>query len=224
VLHGYEEAAKEIVAGGGRVGGETVGGGREAHPVVALPGGERAVVRRYRRGGLVRHLNGGRYFAGNRAFDELRATERARAGGVRTARVLVAAEHPRTFGYTALLATLLVPGAVDAARWLAREDAAAREAMLREAGRQLGMMHAAGVQHPDANLRNLLVTAGGDGVRVAVIDFDRARVHDGEVPAPRRAADLRRLARSARKLRAEVAWEALREGYGPGWPAGLVLG
>lgn len=228
VRRGYEDAARLLVERKSLHGAETLAGGREPHPVIVLPSGEKAVVRRYRRGGLVRHVNGSRYFGGNRAFDELRATERARAGGVRTARVLAAIERPRAMGYTAMLATLLIPGATDAAAWLAAQadDAAARAAMLREAGRQLGRMHAAGVSHPDANLRNLLVADGEGGPEVWLLDFDRARVHDGPVPEARRALDVRRLARSARKLRAEVAsaeWAALADGYGERWPDGLVL-
>lgn len=225
-LAGYEDAARRIAAGGWTP-DATLGGGRAPHPVLRLDGGEEVVVRRYRRGGLVRHVNAARYFGGNRALDELRATERARAGGVRTVRVVAAVEHPRVFGYTALLATLRIPGAVDAAAWLADAEPEAREALLREAGRQLAAMHGAGVQHPDLNLRNLLVTGGAGGPAVAVIDFDRARLHDGAAPASARAADLRRLARSARKLAARIGpeeWDALRAGYGEGWPEGLVPG
>jgi tRNA A-37 threonylcarbamoyl transferase component Bud32 len=58
-------------------------------------------------------------------------------------------------------------------------------------------MHAAGVAHPDLNLRNLLVGESGE---VWVIDFDRARMVEGAVPRDRRDRDLERLARSAAKL------------------------
>jgi len=54
-----------------------------------------------------------------------------------------------------------------------------------------------------------------------VIDFDRARLFAGPVPAARRSRDLRRLVRSARKLGTSVSpadWEALRAGYGGEWP------
>ena len=40
--------------------------------MVVLPTGEKAVVRRYHRGGLMQRLNESRYFGGNRAFDEYR--------------------------------------------------------------------------------------------------------------------------------------------------------
>jgi 3-deoxy-D-manno-octulosonic acid kinase len=207
-------------------GRHTLSGGREAHAVVVLPTGKRAVVRRYRRGGLMARVNHTRYFGGNRAYDELRATERARAGGVRTARLIAAVENPRTVGYTAMLASLLIPGAEDAAAWLESAGAERRPAMLREAGRQLALMHAAGVAHPDVNLRNLLVTEGEAGVEVWILDFDKAVVHAGPVPVARRVADLRRLARSARKLRVilgEDGWSALEAGYGADWPPNLLL-
>jgi 3-deoxy-D-manno-octulosonic acid kinase len=226
VRQGYEDAARLLVEYRTLPAVETLGGGREAHPVVVLPTGEKAVVRRYHRGGLVQRINSSRYFGGNRAFDELRATERARTGGVRTARIVAAIERPRTVGYTAMLATLLIPGARDAAAWLASQPAERRMEMLREAGRQMAAMHQSGVAHPDVHLRNLLVVDADGAPEVWLLDFDKARVHAGTVPRARRATDLRRLARSAKKLKAEIGaegWAALKDGYGDGWPSGLEL-
>jgi len=226
VRRGYEESARLLVERRTLPAVEMLGGGREAHPVIVLSTGEKAVVRRYHRGGLVRRVNASRYFGGNRAFDELRATERARAGGVRTARILAAIESPHTVGYTAMLATLLIPGATDAAAWL-REVEGDREKMLRDVGRQVGAMHHAGVSHPDVHLRNLLVAQRDGAPEVWLLDFDKARVYPAPVTRARRAVDLRRLARSARKLRAGLGaddWAAVQEGYGDDWPAGLVLG
>lgn len=231
VRRGLEAHAALLGLRGDPASDEAVAGGRQAHPVVTLPGGTRAVVRRYRRGGAVRHLVRATYFGGHRAFDELRATERARAGGVRVPIVLAATER-RTgvIGYAAWLATAWIEGAEESAGWMGAAGEEARRAMLREAGRQIGRMHAAGVAHPDLNLRNLLVAgdAGEDGeVTVHLIDFDRARLYSGSVPEPRRRANLERLARSARKLRAPIGadgWRALAEGYGAAWPRGLDLG
>lgn len=226
VRRGYEESARLLVERKTLPAVEMLGGGRQAHPVVVLPTGEKAVVRRYHRGGLVQRINASRYFGGNRAFDELRATERARTGGVRTARIVAAVESPHRVGYTAMLATLLIPGATDAARWLAAHDAD-RDDMLRDAGRQLAAMHAAGVAHPDVHLRNLLVAEKDGAPEVWLLDFDKARVYPAPVARARRAVDLRRLARSARKLRAGLgpdAWGAVQEGYGDDWPVGLILG
>lgn len=229
VRRGHEAAAERLADFERLLYTETVGGGRAAHPVVLLPGGERAVVRRYRRGGWVRHVNRALYFGGNRAFDELRATERARAAGVRTPVVVAAVERPAFVGYRAAFVTLLVPAARDLAAWLENASEERRRTVLRETGRQIGTMHAGGVAHPDINLRNLLVAKGpgaGGPEDVYLLDFDRAEVTAAPASPARRARDLRRLARSARKLGAAIGadgWAAMKEGYGGGWPPGLDL-
>lgn len=229
VRRGWEDAAEHLADPDQLRADEHLPGGRGAHPVVTLPSGARVVVRRYRRGGMVRWVNRGLYFGGNRAFDELRATERARAGGVRTPVVVAAIERPaRMAGYRAWLATELVPNGRDLAAFLSEPsgDAERTRAVLAEAGRQMAAMHAAGVAHPDVNLRNLLVAGDGPAPEVYLLDFDRAAVSATPVSNPRRDRDLRRLARSARKLAAPIdaaGWAAFREGYGAGFPAGLDL-
>ena len=228
VRGGWEDAAEHLVDPDNVHVDEELAGGRAPCLVTTLPGGTRVVVRRYRRGGLMRVVNRTHYFGGNRAFDELRATERARAGGVRVPVVVAAIERPgRLAGYRAWLVTVFIPGAHDLAAWLHHSgaDEERRREVMAEAGRQMGVMHAAGVAHPDVNLRNLLV-AGDLGAEVYVIDFDRARVFVDAVARGRRERDLRRLARSARKLRVIVSpaeWSAFRAGYGEGWPEGLDL-
>src|SRR3982751_3600176 len=143
VRRGWEDAAEHLSDPDHLRGDEAVSGGRAEHPVGTLPNGARVVVRGYHRGGLLRLVNQQLYFGGNRAFDELRATERAAAGGVRTPTVIAAIERPaRLAGYRAWLATELVPGGLNLAAWLAAEaDEARRPAVLREAGRQPAMMH-----------------------------------------------------------------------------------
>jgi 3-deoxy-D-manno-octulosonic acid kinase len=204
---------------------ERFAGGRAAHPVTALPDGGRAVVRRYLRGGAMRHLNRDRYFLGGRAFHEALVTERARAAGVNVPEVLAAAEcRAGVFGYTARLATRWIAHGREGAAWLRDAAPAARGAVLTLAGRQIARMHDAGVAHPDLNLRNLLIVEppGATAPVVHLLDFDRARLYPVAVPARRRARDLERLGRSARKLGLALeergGWGALREGYGAGWP------
>ncbi|HET8654883.1 MAG TPA: hypothetical protein VFL93_05175, partial [Longimicrobiaceae bacterium] len=73
--------------------------------------------------------------------------------------------------------------------------------------------------------RNFLIV--GEPAEAYVIDFDRARLFSGPVPPGRRARDLLRLARSARKLAAPLdaaVWAAFRCGYGAGWPLSAPLG
>lgn len=229
VRRGYEEWIGRLGLGGEAVeGAESVEGGRAPHPRVELPGGERVLVRRYLRGGAVRHLNRDRYFLGHRAFAELRVMERARAAGVRAPEAIAAAEHPRFPGYSAWLATRWVEDARDLHACLLASAEEERETALRAAGEQIGRLHEAGIAHPDLNLRNLLVAPAGEGAtEMWVLDFDRARLFAGPVPARRRARDLLRLARSARKLGSPVGsreWTALRDGYGGDWPLRSDLG
>lgn len=195
VRDGYEGMARVLVDAWEGSAEEWIEGGRAPHPVVALPDGGKAVVRRYRRGGMVRHLNRDRYFGGDRAAHELRATEGARAGGVHAPEVIAAGRIGALPGYRAMIATRLIPGVQDAATaLLGGRD---KNEVLFEAGQQIGRMHAAGVAHPDLNLRNLLVGKMGE---LWVIDFDRALVVEGVVPRARRQRDLARLVRSFAKL------------------------
>lgn len=250
VRRGYEPFADRLgLLGDPADAADSVAGGRAAHPVVELDGGEHALVRRYRRGGAVRHVNGSRYFLGHRSYHELRMTELARSAGVRVPTVLAAAERRLALGYRAWLATLLIPGARDLVAWLTAASSSGGEAALERVGLEVGLMHAGGIAHPDLNLRNVLVAehpvtareaqipraargyqsgrAGPAGPAVHLIDFDRARAFAGPVPEARRRRDLERFARSGRKLGALIpprAWEAFRAGYGGEWPGGLSLG
>jgi 3-deoxy-D-manno-octulosonic acid kinase len=228
VRRGYEVYAPLMAPGGAAVASEVaegvVPGGRRPHPIIVLPNGERVVIRAYRRGGAVAHLNRRYYFFGNRSLEELRATARAASAGVRVPEVIVAAEQRAGIGYTATLATRWIPAGEDGAAWLRGAAPAERELVLREAGRQIGLMHAAGIAHPDLNLRNLLIVAAPERADplVYLLDFDRARLSAGPTPPARRARDLQRLGRSARKLALPLeegdGWLALRVGYGAGWP------
>jgi 3-deoxy-D-manno-octulosonic acid kinase len=199
-------------------------GGRADHPIFALADGGKAVVRLYLRGGAVRHLIRARHFGGHRALDELRATERARAAGVRVPKVLAAAEYQHRIGYTAQLATRWIDHGRHGEAWLREAAPGDRARMLEEAGRQIALMHEAGISHPDLNLRNLLVVEppGAAEALVYLLDFNRAGIYPAAVPASRRARDLERLGRSARKLglalEEEGGWSALRAGYGTAWP------
>lgn len=206
--------------------GERVGGGRAAHPVVEL-GGERIVVRSYRRGGLVRFLSRDRYLAGHRALEELRVTVLAAGAGARVPDPVAAVEREERWGYRAWLATRFLPDAQEMDGWLRGARASPTHRALVDAGAQIALLHDAGIGHPDLNLRNLLVQDGSGGPRVTVIDFDRATADARAVRPAARARALRRLRRSAGRLGTPIdtaGWAALRGGYGSGWPTGLELG
>lgn len=222
VRRGYEEWAM-AGATGGQSGERVVGGGRAEHPVIELPDGGEAVVRQYRRGGLMRYINRDRYFIGHRAFEETRVTVHAAEAGVAAPEVIAAGERRTGFVYRAWIATRWIAAATDLASWLAGRTDAEVGTGLGKAGDQIGRMHAAGIAHPDLNLRNLLVVERPpERLEVHLIDFDRAALLPGPVHPLERARELRRLARSARKLGVPLdsgGWTALREGYGRGWPS-----
>jgi 3-deoxy-D-manno-octulosonic acid kinase len=226
VLRGYEAHVEVLGLAGDPVAGRKVGGGRAEHPLVELPGGEEVLVRRYCRGGAIRHFTAATYFLGRRSYHELWVTERARAAGVRVPVMLAAAERRRAFGYGAWISSRWIPRARDLAAWLPGRSPEEAVRVLEAVGTQIGMMHAGGVAHPDLNLRNVLVASGDGRDEVYLLDFDRGRVFPGPVSLARRRSDLLRLARSARKLGASIpdrGWFALRSGYGERWPAGLSL-
>jgi 3-deoxy-D-manno-octulosonic acid kinase len=230
IRRAYEGAAQEmgLLGGAARVIDRT-SGGRHAHPIVELASGERIVVRAYRRGGAMRHLNAATYFAGNRALEELRITAAATDRGVSAPYAVAAVEQGTMIGYTAAIATRWIEGARELADWLGPAEPERRLAALRATGGEIARMHGAGIAHPDMNLRNLLVAPNqlDELPRITIIDFDRAILRHGPVPPKRRERDLRRLARSARKLAAPIGrdgWDAFRSGYGSEWPLTGSLG
>ena len=80
-------------------------------------------------------------------------------------------------------------------------------------------MHEIGVEHADLNLRNILVVHETPVPEVYIIDFDKARLYPGQVPAARARRNLGRLLRSVNKLDRERArirpgdWDALLDAY-----------
>ena len=226
VRRGYEGRLEELAWWGGerREVGRSVGG-REPHPIVELSGGEKVLIRRFRRGGAMRRFTRETYFVGHRALEELRVTVGAARRGVSVPYVVAALERPQPgLGYEAEIALRWIGDGVELVRWLRVDDPTLREAVLRETGKQIGRMHEAGVAHPDLNLRNVLIaspTQHPDQPRVFILDFDRASLSRRPVSQIRRWRDLMRFRRSASKLRAplrQADWAAIRTGYGLNWP------
>ena len=182
-------------------------------------------VRHYVRGGSVAGpLLGDRYARAGvpRPFAELRASERARARGVRTPRVLAAASYPAgPLFRRGDLVTDWVEGATDLARSLFRGAAPdERYALLRASGALVRTLALAGVEHVDLNAANIALRATPDGWEAWVLDLDRTRIH----AQPLVSAGVRMLARLERSLARlgassgtplEAAeWDALLAGAG----------
>lgn len=187
--------------------------GRGATYAVPAPGpvGEssergRWVVRHYRRGGWMAPLLGDRYPAVGtpRPVAEVKASEEARARGVRTPRVLAAAVYPGRVFYRGDLVSAFVPGASDLAEVLFGGErkglsrSVDRREALSAAGDLIRAMARAGVRHPDLNAKNVLLEWAGAAPTPWLVDLDRATVDAGGGLGLARAMH-RRLARSLRK-------------------------
>ncbi|MEJ2385043.1 MAG: 3-deoxy-D-manno-octulosonic acid kinase [Xanthomonadales bacterium] len=199
----------------GGVTGEAVG--RGSAWFLETPFGA-AVLRRYRRGGMVARISRDRYlFTGwrrSRPVAEFGVLERLAAAGLPVPAPLAAGVQRRGLLYTGSLITRRIPNARPLADLLAGN--ARDEALWRRVGACVRRFHDAGLIHADLNARNILVDAEG---AVFLIDLDRARIRHGALRRFRR--NLKRLNRSLVKLwppgepveRLARSWAALEHGY-----------
>ena len=168
-----------------------------------LPDGEtRVVVRHSRHGGLLAPVTGDRFLPPTRAPHELRTALRLAEAHVPTPEVIAYATYPAGVVFQRSdVATREVVGGKDLADVLARDDIEARFAALDATADLLHALERAGARHPDLNVTNVLIVAAeGLPARALVLDVDRV-VFGERGDAGIGAANVRRLLRSARKLR-----------------------
>lgn len=195
---------------------EQAAGGRGTIAFVR-EGGQRWVLRHYRRGGLVaRFLDDAYLWTGaerTRSFTEWRLLYRLRDWGLPVPRP-VAARYARTgLFYRADLLTEELPTRTTLAMALATSALDGKS--WRAIGRCIAGLHARGVHHADLNAHNLLLATDG---AVYVLDFDRGRVR---ARGAWEGAVLERLRRSLDKVSTGLpagrfdaaAWQWLRQGY-----------
>jgi 3-deoxy-D-manno-octulosonic acid kinase len=156
----------------------------------------RALLRHYRRGGLVARLFHDRYLwsgtENTRAFREFRLLAKATDRGLPVPAPL-AARIERTAGwYRADILLDAIDGAVTLAARAARERAQVPWAAI---GQAIGAIHRAGIWHADLNAHNVLI---GPEEKVWIVDFDRAS--ERPLDASWCAGNLERLHRSLTKL------------------------
>jgi len=174
--------------------------GRGKAYAVPLPDGTtHVVVRHSQHGGMLASVTGDRFLAPTRAPHELNVALQLAASGVATPDVVAFATYPDWFGVfrRADVATREIVGGRDLTSVLAvgsrpRDIAsviAATCALLRA-------LESAGARHPDLNLGNVLIAGGAHAF---VIDVDRVVFESPGRSVGR--ANVRRLVRSARKLR-----------------------
>ena len=197
-----------------RAAAEPTTGGRGASWFVA--GIEPWVLRRYRRGGMVSRLLADTYLwlgeSRARPIIEWQLLAWAHDAGLPVVRPVAALVERAGLGYRGALITERVTARSLAARL---HEGAADPVLWRAAGVAVGRCHAAGLDHADLNLHNILLA---DDARAWIIDLDRGVRR--ATPGAWCDANLARLARSLAKEGANAdatacrtAWRALREGY-----------
>lgn len=176
-----------------------------------------AIMRPYRRGGVLARYREDRYWLVNRALNELKVLDYAFRLGLAVPEPLGALWEQRGYTYTGAITTRAID-AITLQDWAGThpsdEDV---EAVLRNCGEAIRAMHDAGIYHADLQIRNILVAKRA----VTLIDFDNATRHDSLSDIPR-ARNLLRLRRSIEKNGLPSTWFAqLVDAYGtlniPGW-------
>ena len=151
--------------------------GRGAMPVIELDSSsERIVVRKYRRGGLLRFLNTDIFLGPQRPFNELAVTLRAAQAGIPVADI-VGALSLRVYGplYRHYLVSRELINCCDLPTWFqestgADEDSVALASNVADCIRH---MHDSGFYHGDLNLKNILVSRA-DVRQLFIIDWDKS--------------------------------------------------
>lgn len=172
-----------------------------------------AVLRHYRRGGLMARLGRQGYtWLGEsrvRSLAEFRLLGQLHREGLPVPAPLVAGYWKKGLGYRAAILVERIAGARPLSQWLPDDvDRAPWEAV----GEMLARFHLVGLDHADLNADNVLVDARGEPW---LIDFDRCtrRAADGGW----RQRNLRRLERSLDKLARHDRWRPgfarLRQAY-----------
>lgn len=178
-------------------------------PVYAItlpPLSGRVAVRHVMRGGIVGHLLHDRFLPPTRVARELTAAFRLRLGGVPTPEVLAVGTYPAGgFFRRADVVTRFIEGGADLSAVFGdvRNDAQ-RHPILDAVAMLLSRLTATGAQHPDLNLKNVLITSAENGYVAHVLDVDRVHFHVPGDPLVARA-NIERLMRSLRQWRTRLA-------------------
>ena len=210
---GWEEAIRTAISGPASRTVLPVQGGRGK--IIQVPIGKQVgaqgslLIRRYRRGGFIRHFLHETYWAywnsALRPLAELEATETARQRGIPTAEVLGACVEWQSLGlYRGLLISRTAEGFSNWWEWLQTQPPQhERQQAATAVARIVAQLHAAGIDHADLNLTNILIRCTAEApthLMVLLIDFDRAQVFPHVLQQNRCERNLRRLRRSINKL------------------------
>jgi 3-deoxy-D-manno-octulosonic acid kinase len=139
------------------------------------------VVRRYRRGGMVARLLRDRYLRAGpgRPFRELSCSVSARSRGIPTPAVTAIAVYQAGAFQRGDIATEYVPDSADLAQLGFGDDVRSIEQKrggFQAAGRLVRELGRLGLQHPDLNLKNVVIGYGGGEPKAWVLDLDRCKL------------------------------------------------
>jgi hypothetical protein len=174
-------------------------------PVYVIPFGSmgiRVAVRHAMRGGWLAKILHDRFFPPTRGLRELINALRLRMAGIATPEILGVVSYSAggIFRRSDVITRFIDSGADLAAVFGDARNDAERRRILDAVARLLARMSAGGVQHPDLNLKNVLITPATDGYEAYLLDVDRVHFHAGNDPMVARA-NLDRLLRSLTKWR-----------------------
>lgn len=179
-------------------------GGRTSAYSVLLPGQDRRVVVRHsHHGGLLGRLQGDLFLPPTRAPYELLVSHLLAGLGVRTPLVVAIAVYPtKRFLRRSDVVSLELPGRDLGKALRDAPDADVRRGWLDSIATLIRSLTTIGAWHPDLNVGNVLLVESGAGAWEAyVLDIDRLQFAPPRDPTVR-DANLDRLERSIRKLRA----------------------
>lgn len=180
-------------------------GGRNAAWFVQV-NGQQAVLRHYKRGGLIAKLVQDRYFwlgaEQTRSWSEFLVLLHLCNAGVPVPRPIAALWQRRLWRYKAAILIARIPQALPIAHQLEKTSAKAVAFAVKQ-------MHDAGVWHADLNVFNILQD---DQNRIHLIDFDRAR-RLTVVDSKQRQNNLLRLRRSLIKVRGDEGQQWYEQFY-----------
>lgn len=183
--------------------------------------GRTMVLRRYLRGGMVRHLSNDKFFRqglkNSRVFAEINLLDFLLNQGINVPRPIAGLVTVSGLTYRNAILIEAIPNSHDFHSVLCDTEIA--ENVWVNAGNMVKKMHCAGVYHHDLNIHNLLVD---NDEQVWIIDFDRCEQRPLKKSAVKwQEANLARLKRSLSKEQArtpsyhfdDTQWAAFMAGY-----------
>ncbi len=167
-----------------------------------LEGAPELFVRCFRRGGLIRFLLSDLYFGAiPRPLRELKVSLAARRRGIPVVEPMGAmVEWVAPMVYRGCFLTRAIGGMTLWQLLSVDDDPVVRAHVIEQARLTIDTMHRRGLYHADLNLNNLFVTKIGESFTVVILDLDKARLYPPPLGRALIRNNLKRLARSARKL------------------------